>query len=69
MNNPRGNARRWLPRAENNLSMAGVLLEGGSWSGDCFRAEQTDQLALKTYLFGLGRRYILIHSVRELALA
>lgn len=60
-------ARRWLAQAEHNLSMAEALLESGFWAGACFNAEQTDQLALKAFLFARGKRNFNIHSVQELA--
>ena len=60
-------ARRWLAQAQHNLSMSEVLLESGFRAGACFHAEQTAQLALKSFLFARGRRNITIHSVQELA--
>ncbi len=67
MKKPLETARRWLAQAEHNLGMARILLQSGYWAGACFQAEQTAQLALKAYLYSRGRRYVNIHSVRELA--
>jgi HEPN domain-containing protein/predicted nucleotidyltransferase len=64
---PLETARRWLAQAEHSLGMTRLLLQGGFWAGACFHAEQTAQLALKAFLYGVGRRFINIHSVRELA--
>ena len=68
MKTPLETARRWVAQAENTLEMARNLSEGGFWSGACFQAEQTAQLALKAFLYLRGRRYITIHSVHALAL-
>ena len=67
MKKPLETARRWLAQAEHNLSLTRSLLVGGFWAGACFHAGQTAQLALKALLYSLGRRYIQMHSVRELA--
>ena len=65
---PLETARRWQAQAEHSLSMARSLLASGFWAGACFNSEQTAQLALKAFLYGLGQRHVTIHSVRELAL-
>jgi HEPN domain-containing protein len=67
MKKPLETARRWLAQAEHSLSVTRLLIDNGVWSQACFQAEQTAQLALKAFLFSLGRRYIHLHSVRELA--
>jgi len=67
MKNPQQTARRWLAQAEHSLSSTGVLLDNGLWSDACFYAEQTAELALKAFLYGLGQRFIDVHSVRQLA--
>ncbi len=48
--------------------MTRALLDSGFWAGACFQAEQTAQMALKAFLFGRGRRFIPIHSIRTLAM-
>ena len=68
MKQPLATAQRWISQAENNLAMARTLFDNGFWSGTCFQSEQTAQVALKAFLFFKGRRYVRIHSVRELAL-
>jgi HEPN domain-containing protein len=68
MKKPLETARRWLAQAENSLSMTHTLLTTGYSAGACFHAEQTAQSALKAFLFFKGRRFVNIHSVRELAL-
>ena len=68
MKTPKETARRWLAQAENELSITRSLSESGFWSGACFHAEQTAQLALKAFLYWRGRRFVNIHSIRALAL-
>lgn len=67
MKTPLETARRWLAQAEHSLFATRSLLESGFWAEACFHAEQTAQLALKAFLYSVGRRFINIHSVRELA--
>ena len=66
MRTPRETARRWLAQAENELNITRSLADSGFWSGACFHAEQTAQLALKAFLYLKGRRFINIHSIRAL---
>jgi HEPN domain-containing protein len=49
------------------LAIVRTLIENGFWADVCFHAEQTAQLALKAFLYGTGRRYVQLHSIRELA--
>ena len=58
---------RWLRQAEHQLEVTRAMLDLGFWSDVCFMAEQTSQMALKAFLYGSGRREVLIHSVQELA--
>ena len=67
MKNPLETARRWLAQAEHNLRATQVMVENGLWAMACFLAQQTAQLALKAYLFGQGRRFVNVHSIRTLA--
>ena len=64
---PLETARRWLAQAEHSLSISRLLLESGMVADACFHSEQTAQLALKAFLYPKGRRFVNIHSVRELA--
>ena len=66
MRNPPETARRWLAQAGHGLETTRILFENSLWSEVCFHAEQTAQLALKAFLFALGRRFVLIHSIRTL---
>lgn len=68
MKRPLETAKRWLAQAEHSLVMTRSLADGGFWSGTCFHAEQTAQLALKAFLFYRGRRSVNIHSIQSLAL-
>ena len=64
---PLETARRWLAQAEHSLVTTRTLLENNLLSDTCFHSEQTAQLALKAFLYSLRRRFVTIHSVRELA--
>ena len=59
-------ARRWLAQAENELKITRSLADSGFWSGACFHAEQTAQLALKSFLYLKGSRFVNIRSIRAL---
>lgn len=65
--NPKDEAQRWLAQAEHALEVARRLLADSYYSDSCFHAEQTGQLALKAFLYGQGERFVVIHSVKELA--
>ena len=67
MKTPLETARRWLAQAEHALAVGQILFERELWSDVCFQSEQAAQLALKAFLYGIGRRFVQIHSVRELA--
>ncbi|MBM3941614.1 MAG: HEPN domain-containing protein [SAR202 cluster bacterium] len=68
MKAPLETAKRWLAQAEHSLNATRILMDNGLWSDVCFHAEQTAQLALKAVLFGRGRRFVNIHSIRALVL-
>ena len=67
MKSPDETYRRWMSQAQHQLRVVESLLRESFWSDACFMAEQTAQMALKSFLFGRGRRMVPIHSVRELA--
>lgn len=68
MKNAKQNAQRWLEQAKHDLQSAKNNLEKVAFYSDaCFMSEQSAQKSLKAYLLFKGRRYIPIHSVRELA--
>ena len=67
MRKPLETARRWLAQAEHSLGVSRSLLEGGFWAEACFHAEQTTQIAFKAFLYLKGRRFVNIHSDRQLA--
>ena len=68
MKTPLETSKRWLAQAEHSLIATKALFDGGFWAEACFNSEQTAQLALKTFLFFRGRRFVNIHSVRTLIL-
>lgn len=68
MKNPKENGLRWLEQAEHDLEVAKKNLEVlGFYSDACFMAEQASQKALKAFLLSRGKRYVVVHSVAELA--
>ena len=67
MKNPQETAKRWLAQAEHSLETTRVLSANSLWSDVCFHGEQTAQLALKAFLYSVGRRFVRTHSVKELA--
>ncbi|PKB83957.1 MAG: hypothetical protein BZY88_01210 [SAR202 cluster bacterium Io17-Chloro-G9] len=68
MRKPLETARRWLAQAEHSLGVCHLLYENMVWSEACFSAEQTAQVAFKASLYLKGRRFVNIHSVRQLAI-
>lgn len=64
---PRDEAQRWLAQAEHAMEVTRKLLTDAYYSDVCFHAEQVGQLALKAFLYGQGERFVMIHSVKELA--
>ncbi len=65
MKRPLETARRWLAQAEHSLSVGRLMLDNDLWAKACFEAEQTAQLALKAFLYRVGRRSVAIHAIRE----
>lgn len=63
---PEAEAKRWLAQAEEDLSSARYLLEGGRFYLVCFLAQQVAEKAVKAYLYAQGEELILGHSVEEL---
>ncbi|MFH7835458.1 MAG: HEPN domain-containing protein [Candidatus Aenigmatarchaeota archaeon] len=60
-------ALRWLKQAEHNLKVAENNLKAEFYSDACFMAEQTAQIALKSFIIYCKNRLIREHSVQELA--
>lgn len=68
MKDTKANSKRWLDQAQHDLESARNNLEKVEFYSDaCFMAEQSSQKALKAFLLFKGVRYILSHSVMELA--
>lgn len=67
MKNQIGEAQRWFRQAEHDLKVAQKHLKGKFFSDACFMAEQSSQKGLKAYLFFMGERFVLSHSVTKLA--
>ena len=68
MKRPHEQGQRWLKQAEHQLEVTSGLLGLGFWSDVCFNAEQTALIAQKAFLYGKGRRHVLVHSIHELAM-
>ncbi len=60
-------ALRWLDQAEHNLEVAKNNFKAGFYSDACFMAEQSAQIALKSFIIYHKKRYIWEHSIQELA--
>ncbi|MBI5401264.1 HEPN domain-containing protein [Candidatus Wolfebacteria bacterium] len=67
MKNPKLNAQRWLAQAEYDFKKSEENLKSGDFAYTCFFAEQSSQKSLKAYLIFRGERFVVIHSVGELA--
>ena len=67
MKTPLETGRRWLAQAEYSLEVTHFLMKESFWANACFHSEQTSKIAFKAFLYANGRRYVQIHSVRELA--
>ncbi len=67
MKDPDRQAGRWLRQARYDLAQAEQLLQQANYAYAAFFAEQAAQKALEGYLISRGRRYVMIHSVGELA--
>lgn len=67
MKDPSRNAARWLRQARYDIEQAQRLLDLEVYQYAAFLAEQAAQKALKAFLISRGRRFVMIHSVAELA--
>lgn len=67
MKDPRGEAKRWLEQARRDLEAAEGIFAQGYWWVACFQAQQAAEKAVKAFLYGVGERMVLGHSVAELA--
>jgi HEPN domain-containing protein len=66
MRGPKGEGRRWLDQAENDLKFARHALEGEFYHQVCFIAQQCAEKALKAILYADGARNVIGHSVAGL---
>lgn len=67
MKDPSRHAVRWLRQARYDIEQAQCLLDREVYPYAAFLAEQAAQKALKAFLISRGRRFVMIHSVAELA--
>ena len=58
---------RWFDQAMHDFEVAENNSKAGFYSDACFMYEQSVQKALKAYLISQGNRYVLEHSIQELA--
>lgn len=66
MKKTKENGLRWLKQAEHNFNILMEHIKNNNFSDACFMAEQTTQVALKSFLYFKGERFINIHSVTRL---
>lgn len=66
MKDPRGEAERWLEQARRDLEAAEGIFAQGYWWIACFQAQQAAEKAVKAFLYGVGERMVLGHSVAQL---
>lgn len=67
MKNSKAEATRWLRQAENDLAAARLVLQGGFFAQACFMAHQVAEKALKALAYFRGDRFVIGHSLVELA--
>lgn len=66
MKNPESEAARWLKESETDLLTAKAAYKENIYSRCCFHCEQTIQMALKSFLYFKGERFIQVHAVKKL---
>ena len=67
MKNSRGDARRWLLQAENDLAFGRLALREGFFAQACFISHQVAEKSLKALAYYRGDRTVIGHSLLELA--
>ncbi len=63
MRDPKGDGRRWLDQAENDLAFVRHAIQGSFFHQACFAAQQCAEKAVKAVLFAGGARGVIGHSV------
>ena len=63
MKNSEADGRRWLSQAENDLSAAHLMVDGGFYAQACFMCHQVAEKALKALAYYRGDRYVTGHSL------
>jgi len=58
---------RWLVQSKHDLKRGIKLLQENDYAYACFFAEQSAQKSLKSFLLFKGKRFVITHSVGELA--
>ena len=61
-------AQRWLRQAEHDWRIARGHHERADYSDACFMAEQSAQVALKSFIISQKKRFVWEHSIQELAI-
>jgi HEPN domain-containing protein len=67
MQEPKGEAARWLTQAEYDLRAAQTNADSELYAYACFIAQQAAEKALKAILYAYGARQVLGHSVADLS--
>ena len=63
---PTAEAMRWMLQAEDDLSIAELVLRENHYSHVCFMSHQAAEKALKSVAYGRGDRFVIGHSLQEL---
>ncbi len=66
MNDPKGEAERWLTQAEYDLGAAQTNADNQLFAYACFISQQAAEKAIKAYLYAQGLRQVFGHSVADL---
>lgn len=67
MKDPKGEAKRWLLQAEDDLKFVKwIAKERVYFDKGCFIAQQAGEKALKACLYASGKRFVLGHSLFEM---
>lgn len=66
MKNSEADGKRWLSQADNDLSAARLMMDGGFYAQVCFMCHQVAEKALKALAYYRGDRYVTGHSLLEL---
>ena len=67
MKNPYPESKRWFEQAKYDLKTSQWNVKGNLFAPACFWAQQSAEKAVKAFLYSKGERFVIGHSVSELA--